>query len=440
MLLIYPCGADTLAQRLGTKKLLWQHLNTPPDFLISGPSPAPLMMPLQPGIRRFPDLSRQSFKGLPGMLADSLPDTFGNLLIDQWLVKQGRDTGSFSPIERLSYIGTRGMGALEFRPSLHGPRDTSVMVEIDALIQLVNQVLSQQNQLQKKISTDKLSQDVTDNSIAPINDIIRVGTSAGGARAKAVIAWNPSTGEIRSGQTQAPQGFEYWLMKFDGVVNNQDKAPASDPMGFGNIEYAYYLMAIDAGIEMTPCQLLKENERNHFMTQRFDRLPGGEKRHLQSLCAIGHLDFNLAGAYSYEQAMLTTQQLHLPHTDLLQLYKRMVFNIVGRNQDDHTKNTSFLMDKQGIWSLAPAYDVNYSYNKDGIWTSKHQMSANGKRENFVKSDLTDVAKRFNIANNKANNIISNILGIFKKWPEYADQAGVSLDWVSQIAENHRTDF
>ncbi len=365
------------------------------------------------------------------MLADALPDRFGNLLIDQWLVQQGRDPASFSPIERLCYMGTRAMGALEFRPALRTTRDVSVSVEVESLVRLASEALQSKASLNTTIAR---RDDVTNASA--MNEIIRVGTSAGGARAKAVIAWNPNTNEICSGQVEAPDGFEHWLLKLDGVQGNRDRE-LSDPQGYGKIEYAYYLMATEAGVEMSECRLLRENDRSHFMTRRFDRTNSGAKLHVQTLCAITHFDFNKAGAYSYEQALQTMLQLELPRGDLEQQFRRMVFNVVARNQDDHTKNISFLMNKQGEWSLSTAYDVVYSYNPSGAWTGSHQMSINGKRDAFSINDLLAVAKRFNISRSFARRAIEEVDAAVTRWPEFAQVANVPKKWAKRISEHHR---
>ncbi|MFV0277748.1 MAG: type II toxin-antitoxin system HipA family toxin, partial [Parahaliea sp.] len=317
-----------------------------PAFVGSGIEIAPITMPLSRRVFRFPDLAMETFRGLPGLLADSLPDKFGNALIDAWLASQGRRGDSFNAVERLCYTGNRGMGALEFAPATGPVPRRAVQVEVDRLVELASDVLSHRHTLQGSLAD-------ADKSEA-LRDILRVGTSAGGARAKAVIAWHPQSNEVRSGQVAAGEGFEYWLLKFDGVSGNRDKE-LEDPGGYGLIEYAYYLMARDCGIDMTPCRLLEESGRQHFMTRRFDRLEGGEKLHMQSLCAIAHYDFNMAGAYSYEQALLVMRQLGLPMVQVEQQFLRMAFNIVARNQDDHVKNIAFLMNKAGEWSLSPAF-------------------------------------------------------------------------------------
>jgi len=297
-------------------------------FAQSGIQVAPIVMPLSRRVYRFPELSRPTFLGLPGLLADSLPDRFGNALIDAWLASQGRQPGSFNAVERLCYTGERGMGALEFAPAIGPKARQTTHIEVGQLVELASAVLTHRNNLQASFAAE--------GSEDALRDILRVGTSAGGARAKAVIAWNPKTNEVRSGQVKAGKGFEYWLLKFDGVSGNKDKE-LEDPKGYGLIEYAYYLMALECGIEISECRLFKENGRSHFMTRRFDRLAGGEKLHVQSLCALAHYDFNMAGAYSYEQALLAMRQLQLPMQAIEQLFRRMVFNVVARNQDDHVR-------------------------------------------------------------------------------------------------------
>jgi serine/threonine-protein kinase HipA len=395
------------------------------DFQGSGIEIAPLMMPLGPRIFRFPDHARTSFHGLPGLLSDSLPDDFGNAIIDQWLVREGRDRRSFSPVERLCYIGQRGTGALEFRPATRRSPKGSVPIEIDALVDLAARVFRERDGLQVSPGSDKA-----------MDDILRVGTSAGGARAKAVIAWNPETGEMRSGQVKAPAGFEYWLLKFDGVDNRQHGV--HDPQGYGLIEYAYSKMANAAGIDMADCRLLHENNRSHFMTRRFDRSRGGEKIHMQSLDAIAHLNHQQAGAHSYEQAMQVIVSLGLPAIALQQQFRRMVFNVIARNQDDHTKNIAFLMDKQGTWSLAPAFDVIYAYNPNGDWTSRHQMTINGKRDDFLLADFDAVAERFNIRDPQDH--VTQVKDAVAHWPDFARDSGIAADVIQRISATLRLDI
>lgn len=385
-------------------------------FAQSGIQVAPVVMPLSRRVYRFPALSRQTFHGLPGLLADSLPDKFGNALIDAWLASQGRQPDSFNAVERLCYTGARGMGALEFAPAT-GPRAKQpTHIEVSRLVELASEVLTHRNDLQASFAAA--------GSEEALRDILRVGTSAGGARAKAVIAWNPATNEVRSGQVRAGKGFEYWLLKFDGVSGNKDKE-LEDPKGYGLIEYAYYLMALECGIDISECRLFKENGRSHFMTRRFDRLASGEKLHMQSLGALAHYDFNVAGAYGYEQALLVMRQLQLPMQAIEQLFRRMAFNIVARNQDDHVKNIAFLMDKSGTWSLSPAFDMTYSFNPAGAWTASHQMTMNGKRDHFTMEDFNACAKVAAMKRGRAATIVAEVQATVAKWRSFAEQAGVA---------------
>jgi serine/threonine-protein kinase HipA len=386
-----------------------------PAFVQSGIEVAPMMMPLSKRLYRFPQLARETFHGLPGLLADSLPDRFGNLLIDAWLASQGRSSQDFNPVERLCYTGQRGMGALEYVPAI-GPRArNSSQIEIDKLVELASQILTQRQQLQHSFAD-------SDKEHA-LRDILRVGTSAGGARAKAVIAWNPVSNEVRSGQVPAGEGFEYWLLKFDGVSGNRDKE-LEDPQGYGAIEYAYYLMAKASGITINESRLFEEDGRRHFMTKRFDRLEGGEKLHMQSLCAMAHYDFNMAGGYSYEQALMVIRQLGLPMQAIEEQFRRMAFNIIGRNQDDHVKNIAFLMNKSGAWSLSPAFDMTYSFNPDGLWTASHQMTLNGKRDGFTLDDFKVCAKSASMKRGRGEAIVAEVLAVVSDWSHYAEQAGV----------------
>jgi serine/threonine-protein kinase HipA len=398
-----------------------------PTFLDSGIEVSPFQMPLAPRTYSFPHLNETTFKGLPGMLADALPDKFGNLLIDQWLARQNRLPASFNPIERLCYLGSRAMGALEFEPSSF-PDQPPHPLEIDALVELANSALGSRSDLETTLTPDH-----QENALA---DILRVGTSAGGASAKAVIAWNPETGAIRSGQVPLDPSFQPWLIKFDGVSGNVDKELA-DPKGCGRIEYAYHLVARAAEIEMSDCHLLEENGRAHFMTRRFDRTPDGGKLHLQSLCALGHYDFNQAGGYSYEQAFDLARRLGLQAPTLEELYRRAVFNILMRNQDDHTKNISFMMDRSGTWQLAPAYDLTYSYNPAGAWTSTHQMTLAGKRDHFTESDLLAAAATAAIKTRRAKAILSEVRQAQNKWPVHANTAGVPENIITAISKTFR---
>jgi serine/threonine-protein kinase HipA len=387
-----------------------------PAFLGSGIQVAPLTMPLSDQVHRFPALSRDTFHGLPGLLADSLPDRFGNALINAWLATQGRTPQSFNAVERLCYTGSRGMGALEFEPAIGPAPRKATRIQVDKLVELASEILSCRGNLRASFAREERAE--------ALRDILRVGTSAGGARAKAVIAWNPSTHEVRSGQVAADEGFEYWLLKFDGVRGNRDRE-LEDPLGYGAIEYAYANMARDAGITIGECRLLEENGRRHFMTRRFDRLAGGEKRHMQSLCAIAHYDYNMAGAYSYEQALMAVRRLGLPMADVEQMYRRMVFNVIGRNQDDHVKNIAFLMDRRGRWSLAPAFDVTYSFNPSGQWTASHQMTLNGKRDGFTLKDFKACGKSAGIKRGRPRAILEEVRHVVSQWRRYADQAGVT---------------
>ncbi|HET7674135.1 MAG TPA: type II toxin-antitoxin system HipA family toxin [Gammaproteobacteria bacterium] len=399
-------------------------------FQQSGIQIAPLTMPLGPRIYEFPELARETYYGLPGLLADSLPDKFGHRVIDAWLARTGRSAADFSPVDRLLYIGTRGMGALTFHPA-NRARGGSHEIDIGDLVELANEILSERADFHVSLAGDG------DERRAAMNDILQVGVSAGGARAKAIIAWNPQTNEVRSGQVPAPPGFEYWLLKFDGVAHNRDKEPLADPLGYGLIEYAYYLMARAAGLEMSECRLLHENGRSHFMTRRFDRLPDGDRVHMLTLSGIAHFDFNQAGAYGYEQAMQVIERLELGKDALEQQFRRMTFNVAGRNQDDHTKNIAFLMDRNGRWSLAPAFDVNLAYNPQGQWTNRHQMSINGKRDGITRDDLLAVADRFRITAPRAQGIIDDVVQAVARWPEFAAAAGIDEKMTRAIGGLHR---
>lgn len=399
-----------------------------PAFVSSGIEVSPLVMPLSTRVYSFSELAKNTFHGLPGFLADSLPDRFGNALINTWLATQGRSPDSFNAVERLCYIGSRGMGALEFAPATGPKAGGTDLIQIGQLVELASEILSQRKDLAVSFEQEDRKQ--------ALAEILRIGTSAGGARAKALIAWNPVTHEVRSGQINAGQGFEYWLLKFDGVRGNKDKE-LEDPSGYGAIEYACYLMAKDCGIEMAESRLFEENNRRHFMTRRFDRTRDGRKVHMQSLGALAHYDFNLAGAYSYEQAILAIRRLGLPMSAVEEMYRRMVFNIIIRNQDDHVKNIAFLMDKAGNWSLAPAFDMTYSYNPDGLWTASHQMSMNGKRDGFSLDDFKQCANTALMKRGRAETIVSEVLEVARKWPDYAEKAGVPGPTMEKVHRSMR---
>jgi len=399
-----------------------------PEFLKKGLEISPIHMSVDAalkgdGIFSFPALNKDTFLGLPGMLADALPDKFGNSIIDAWLARQGRDSTSFSPVERLCYTGKRGMGALEFSPATIDKYDASVPVEIADLVNLAQDIMHERKTLDVTLGDSE-----KENADA-IMDILRVGTSAGGARPKAVIAMD-ANGNVRSGQTEAPKGFDYWILKFDGVTDLE----LGEPKGFGRIEYAYYLMAQAAGIQMSESRLLEEHGRAHFMTKRFDRADDN-KQHMQSLCGIAHYDFNMVGAYSYEQAFAVMRKLRLSKADAAEQYRRMIFNIVARDLDDHTKNIAFLMGPDGKWRLSPAYDVTYSHNPKGKWTNQHQMSANGKRDHFTREDLIAIGDSISLP--KPEDIIDKVVNAVAQWDTFANTAGVRTDISNEIKAHHR---
>jgi serine/threonine-protein kinase HipA len=397
-----------------------------PEFLSSNIQVAPLTMPLSETPYSFPGLSRDSFKGLPGLLADSLPDRFGNAVINTWLAEQGRLEDDFNPVERLCYIGHRGMGALEYEPAIKGISQKTTLLDIEKLVYLANQILNERKKLSGSLTEE--------NYQKTIEDIIRVGSSAGGARAKAVLAWNPVSGKFKSGQLKLPKGFEHWIMKFDGISENGNN-PLTSPQGYGKIEYAYHLMAVDAGINMTECRSYPEDDRFHFMTRRFDRTEDSGKLHVQTLGAIAHYDYMLPSSYSYEQALQVIRRLQLPQKDFEQMVLRAIFNVVGRNCDDHVKNIAFIMDRSGEWSLAPAYDLTYAWNPAGTWTSQHQMSINGKRENINRNDLIALAEKADLKIEKANMLIDKVIDTFSRWQDFAFKAEIDQQTMAKIKKS-----
>ena len=391
-----------------------------PAFSKKGWDISPIKMPIRNGsqIYSFPELRKgkkeqyDSFKGLPGLLADSLPDRYGNQLINVWLARQGRPENSMNPVEQLCFIGQRGMGAIEFEPAQLPTRQGSFKVEVDSLVEMAHRMLSKKEGLHVDLSADEQQ---------ALQQILRVGTSAGGARPKAVIAYNPKTGQVRSGQVNAPKGFEHWLLKLDGVSDAQ----FGESSGWGRIEYAYYLMAISCGVDMMESRMLEENGRAHFMTKRFDREGNAVKHHVQTLCGIQHYDYNLRGVFSYEQVFQTMRLLRLTYPEAEQMFRRMVFNILAKNCDDHTKNFAFILKKDEKWRLAPAYDVCYAYNPENYWLHNQTMSLRGKQDGFNKEDLLSIGKENSIKN--APKIIEEIQESVNNWPQFAKEAGVSSE-------------
>ena len=401
-----------------------------PAFAGAGIEVAPLTMPAREAPYEFPALDRETFKGLPGMLADALPDRFGNRLIDAWLAETGRSPETFNPVDRLCYIGNRGIGALEFEPSLRRQTKAKTL-EVARLVDLANRVLDERANLAGAPGGE--------NDADALEDILSVGTSAGGARAKAVLAWNPKSGEFRSGQLDADSGFEHWLLKFDGVSNVTDTELA-DPGGFGKIEYAYASMARAAGITMSECRLHHEGGRSHFMTKRFDRDVTGRKIHMQSLGAMQHFDFNDPSAYSYEQAVMTIRDLGLGMAAVEEQFRRALFNVMARNQDDHVKNIAFLMDRSGKWSLSPAYDVAYAYNPGGAWTRDHQMSLAGRRNGFERDDILRFAASIGIRKRRALQLSGKVGASVQDWRKHAEAAEVAPHDVVRIETAFRSNL
>ncbi len=388
-------------------------------FAERGLEPSPLMMPVREGrVYSFPALNRDTFMGLPGMLADALPDTYGRALFDRWLALTGRT--SSNPVETLCFLGKRCMGAMEFEPTIDTVFDPNQRFEIDSLVDVAREALA-----------DKASFGVNmnDGKKTAIAEILRLGTSAGGQRAKAIIAYNKETGEVRSGQVDAPAGFDYYLIKLDGV---SAKAGFRETENFGRLEYSFYRLARACHIEMTECSLLEENGRAHFLTRRFDR-EGGRKIHMQTLCGLAHYDFRLHRAYSYEQAFNVMRALRLSYAEAQEMFRRLVFNVVVRNQDDHTKNISFLMNEDGRWRLSPAYDLGYAYNPVGGWTATHQMSVNGKYDGITREDLLALASANHIKDASAE--IERISEEASRWPDIARDCDVPEEMIRAVSSN-----
>lgn len=385
-----------------------------PSFAQSGIELAPLKMPLSqrrrifsfPKLRSKKDSEWDTFKGLPGLLADALPDKYGNQLLNTWLAKNGRPANSMNPVEQLCFIGTRAMGALEFEPSTLTAGKSTFKIEVDGLVHMARKMLYERETFRTDLSKEEEK---------AMQHILKIGTSAGGARPKALIAFNEKTGEVRSGQTQVPRGFEHWLIKLDGVSDAQ----FGESHGYGRVEQAYYLMARDCGIDIMPSQMLEENGRAHFLTKRFDREGNDTRHHIQTWCAMSHVDFNEVTSFSYEQLFQTMRELRLTYPEAEEMFRRMVFNVIAKNCDDHTKNFAFRLKRHERWELCPAYDVCHAYRPDSYWVSQHALSINGKRKNIEKHDLLTVAKSMNIK--KAPAITEKINEVVSKWPEYAEE-------------------
>ena len=389
------------------------------DFVNSGIELSPLMMPLSRRVYEFPNLAGGAFRGLPGLIADSLPDKFGNAIISRWLISQGKSDRDFNVLDRLCYTGKRGMGALEFEPATESDSELTEEIKVREMVDFASKVLR-----------DRESKTVIKTRETGFEQLLRFGTSAGGARAKAIIAWNEKTNEIKSGQIEAGEGFDYWLMKFDGVKGNGDHGLEDEPE-YTLIEYAYYKMALAAGIEMSECRLFEEGKRHHFMTRRFDRADG-KKIHMQTLGAIAHIDYNYPGICSYEQAAGYMRQMRIPAMEVERLFRRMVFNVLAVNQDDHVKNISFLMDKSGTWRLAPAYDMTFSHDSTNLWLSAHQMLINGKKEAITHGDMIACGRNMDISTPRCNRIITDVVDAVEKWPIFASQNGIREKTADQI--------
>ena len=395
------------------------HFEYAESFIGKGLEPSPILMPVRQGrIYSFSDIGRETFKGLPGMLADSLPDTYGRALFDRWLALTGRSSGN--AVETLCFLGKRCMGALEFEPAMDAPYSPDVRIELDSLVEVTSEALSEKEEFGANLEEDKK---------AAIAEIVRLGTSAGGQRAKAIIAYNPLTGEVRSGQIEAPEGFDYYLIKLDGVTA---EAGFRETQNFGRLEYSFYRLVKECGIKMSDCSLIEENGRAHFLTKRFDR-QNGEKIHMQTLCGIAHYDYCNPRSYSYEQAFNVMRALRLPYSQAQEMFRRLVFNVVIRNQDDHTKIISVLLEREGKWTLSPAYDMGFAYNPKGGWTAQHQMSINGKFDDITRQDLLEFAKRNNIK--EATEIIDRIAEVSSRWPLLARECEVPQPMIEAIMPN-----
>lgn len=404
-----------------------------PRFIETGIELSPIKMPLSRKIYLFPESDRATFHGLPGMIADSLPDDFGNAVLNAWIASQGKQPADISPVKRLQYTGTRGMGALTYHPATRKKRlNASRHLEIKSLVEIAQKILDQREQFSVALARDGKE------DIEAMTALFSVGVSAGGARPKAVLAFNDDFTEVRSGQTDAPAGFTHFIMKFDGV-SEQSRARETfgDPMGYGAMEYVYHQMARACGIEMMPCHLIVEGKRRHFLTQRFDR-KANRKRHVQTLNGLAHVSYRQGGTYSYAELLATARELKLSADEAMQIFKRMVFNIVARNHDDHSKNFAFMLNDNNQWTLAPAYDLAYSYKPGSRWVNSHWMVLNGKRDGFLREDFYTFKKLSPLFNKrKIDGIIDETIEHVSRWSALASEHGVPKKLVQLVAENLR---
>ncbi|EGR1510800.1 type II toxin-antitoxin system HipA family toxin [Vibrio vulnificus] len=406
-----------------------------PGFVKKGVELSPIKMPLSNRIYRFPELDFNTFKGLPGLIADSLPDDFGNAVLNAWVASQGRSPSDITPLQRLQYTGKRGMGALEYAPATKlRSLNASQQVEIQSLVSIAQEILDSRGNFEVE-----LKQNGQDDREAMMS-LLSVGMSAGGARPKAVLAFNEDFTQVRSGQTNVPGGFTHYLMKFDGVSeHNKNQETFGDPLGYGAMEFVYHLMANKCGVDMMPCRLLHEGNRRHFITQRFDRIKNS-KVHVQTLNGLAHIDYKKPGSFSYAELFGIARQLKLSAVDAEQLFKRMTFNIIARNHDDHSKNFAFML-KKDRWSLAPAYDLAYSYKPGSKWVNSHWMSLNGKRDNFTRSDFYSLEKLSPIFNKrKIDDIIDTTIEHVSTWRQLAEEWDVPKTLIDEIQENLRLDI
>ena len=424
----HPVGAVSFNTETGVGSFEYE-----PNFIETGIELSPMRMPLSRKIYSFPESDRAAFHGLPGLIADSLPDDFGNAVLNAWLARQGKLATDITPVERLQYTGTRGMGALTYHPAVRGKKISACnSVEIKTLIEIAQEIVSQREQFNVAFNTD--GEEDTEAMLA----LLSVGVSAGGARPKAVLAFNHDFTEVRSGQTDVPDGFTHCIMKFDGVSeHSKDRETFGDPMGYGTMEYVYYLMARACGIEMMPCRLLEEGRRRHFVTKRFDR-EGNVKRHVQTLNGLAHVSYKQAGMYSYAELFATARELKLGADEALQIFKRMVFNVVARNHDDHSKNVAFMLDDQNKWKLAPAYDLAYSYKPGSPWVNSHWMTLNGKRDDFTRDDFytfENLSPLFSIRT--IDIVIDETIEHVSTWSKLAIEHNVPKTLAQLVASNLR---
>lgn len=401
------------------------------DFIKMGIEVSPISVPIKYSIHTFDDISKKTFHGLAGFIADSLPDKFGNQLIDQYFALKGRSSSDITPLDRLLYIGNRAMGALEFKPAINlDDKNKNIELNLQDLSQLAEMIL---------IKKEKFANELKNSDKKNVINLLRIGSSAGGARSKALVAMDKD-GKLYDGTINHKKACKYYLLKFDSSSNSD--RDNKDPKGMTKVEYIYSILARKCNINMPYTTFIQIEDDFHFLIERFDRIDKNkgftkDKLHYVSWCGMAHAHRDETGAFSYEQLVMIVRELKLGQDSVFEIFKRAVFNLVGRNQDDHTKNFGFLMDRNGRWSLSPAFDITYSYDPEGKWTKSHQITLNGKEDNFTLEDIISFGKYCNLSKKKSLEVLNNTVSAFKEFPKLADRYKVDRRLKESIYSNLR---